>query len=250
MFRWSPLLCCLILTGCTAHPARNDCTVTSPKEALLATQEQAILPARVSEDELSQLLRTEPLCRIGLQSVTQEQSSDGNAVLHISYSICPDELKYQKQLLAQYAAEWSANVISDPPSERVLTAYTRVCAACCYDGSGAEPDSAYGALIVQKAVCGGYAEAFLLLCRAAEIPCMIVTGTAQGIMHEWNLVALDGQWYHVDCCWDDIRQDHGCFLRSDAEMASERDWDRASYPAADGEAYRYEQIAAAISMHG
>ena len=37
----------------------------------------------------------------------------------------------------------------------------------------------------------------------AGIRCIPVTGQAGGDSHIWNMVCLDGQWYHVDTTWDD-----------------------------------------------
>ncbi len=53
------------------------------------------------------------------------------------------------------------------------------------------------------AVCRGYAEAFQLLMEALDIECQIVTGYAENTTHAWNIVKLDGQWYHVDTTFDD-----------------------------------------------
>ena len=45
-------------------------------------------------------------------------------------------------------------------------------------------------------------------------------------MHQWNMVCIDGTWYHVDVTWDDPTPDQGThgevsrehFLRSDDSM--------------------------------
>ena len=34
-------------------------------------------------------------------------------------------------------------------------------------------------------------------------------GTADEIDHAWNLVELDGKWYHLDATWDDPMPDQG-----------------------------------------
>lgn len=64
-------------------------------------------------------------------------------------------------------------------------------------------DNAYGALIDGVAVCEGYARAFLYLCSSVGIPCELVSGVADGVQHMWNMVYLNGQWYHIDLTWDD-----------------------------------------------
>ncbi len=63
--------------------------------------------------------------------------------------------------------------------------------------------TAYGCLVEKKAICSGYAAAFQLLMNRLEIPCFRVTGTADGVPHEWNVVTVDQKSYHVDLTWDD-----------------------------------------------
>lgn len=38
-----------------------------------------------------------------------------------------------------------------------------------------------------------------------EVECITVYGTpnSSGVEHSWNQVKLDGDWYCVDCAWDD-----------------------------------------------
>ena len=85
--------------------------------------------------------------------------------------------------------------------------------------------TANGALLDGVAVCSGYAKAYEALLTAAGIPCETISGYANG-SHAWNLVQIDGAWYHVDTTWDDpapdkqgyVRYDY--FLKSDAYMRS------------------------------
>ena len=49
-------------------------------------------------------------------------------------------------------------------------------------------------------VCQSYSEAYRKLCRAAGVPCEIVT--ASGMGHEWNEIQIGGAWYEVDVTWD------------------------------------------------
>lgn len=61
--------------------------------------------------------------------------------------------------------------------------------------------SARGILVSKKGVCSGYAYAYRILMKEYGIPCIIVDSTAMN--HAWNMIKLGGQWYHVDCTWDD-----------------------------------------------
>ena len=63
--------------------------------------------------------------------------------------------------------------------------------------------NAYGAIADKKAVCEGYAKAYQYLLRKLGIQSYIVTGTSKEQNHGWNLVKLDGKYYHVDVTWDD-----------------------------------------------
>ena len=91
---------------------------------------------------------------------------------------------------------------------------------------------AEGALLKGTAVCSGYAKAYEAMLDAAGIPNETITGYAGGY-HAWNLVQVDGQWYHVDTTWDDPTTQGGdyirytYFLKSDKVMASRshRDWE-------------------------
>lgn len=64
------------------------------------------------------------------------------------------------------------------------------------------PYSAYGALIEQYAVCDGYARALQILGKLAGLDMFYVVGHTS-IAHAWNLIRLDGVYYHVDATLDD-----------------------------------------------
>jgi hypothetical protein len=75
---------------------------------------------------------------------------------------------------------------------------------CATDSAGT-PDifsnTIYGALVNKKALCEGYAKAFSYLCNLAGIENCIVGGEINQ-PHMWNMVKLDGNWYHVDVTYD------------------------------------------------
>ena len=87
--------------------------------------------------------------------------------------------------------------------------------------------TATGALVNHIAVCAGYARAYQALLTEAGISSYYVTGTtASNGAHAWNIVQIDGEWYHVDTTWDDPVPDaqgrlcYTYFLRSDKYMRS------------------------------
>lgn len=58
-----------------------------------------------------------------------------------------------------------------------------------------------GVFLKHKAVCGGYANTYSVLLQRAGIDSYVVSSGE--LNHAWNLVSIDGSWYHVDCTWDD-----------------------------------------------
>lgn len=79
--------------------------------------------------------------------------------------------------------------------------------------------TAYGALVEHKAVCQGYALAFQVLMERLGIDSLFVSSEAMN--HAWNLVRFGGDWYHVDCTWDDPVPDQAGAVEYDAFMVSD-----------------------------
>lgn len=88
-----------------------------------------------------------------------------------------------------------------------------------------EESHSYGALVNRKAVCDGYAKAYKYILERLGIPSVIVSSDSMN--HAWNMVRVDGKYYHVDATWDDPVRDsigqvmHSNFLRSDAGIREE-----------------------------
>ena len=80
--------------------------------------------------------------------------------------------------------------------------------------------AADGVLVKGAGVCQSYAEAYKLLLDKAGIESKVLSGKGHGEGHAWNLVKIDGQWYHVDCTWDDP---------NDSGEASVSGWERTYY---------------------
>lgn len=85
-------------------------------------------------------------------------------------------------------------------------------------------NSGYDIVVEGSAVCAGYALAYQDLLQRAGIECRIVTSAE--MEHAWNLVCIDGNWYHADLTWDDPSPNsaglvsHDFFLLTDAEISA------------------------------
>lgn len=99
---------------------------------------------------------------------------------------------------------------------------------------------AIGILKHGKAKCSGYTNLTGLLLKEAGIENKYVGGYVKTLTrvqgHAWNLVKLDGKYYHLDTTWnDDDTNTNKYFLVSDDYMkknAYPRTWSTSTYPAA------------------
>lgn len=102
--------------------------------------------------------------------------------------------------------------------------------------------SAAGVLFFGRGVCQSYADAYAMLLSAVGIPHTQVTSSSMD--HTWNMLLLDGDWYHVDCTWDDPtgggQENHLYFGLSDELMRQDHTWESPEYyPSANGTRYQY-----------
>lgn len=66
----------------------------------------------------------------------------------------------------------------------------------------------YGALVLKRCVCEGYAKALQYLLTEAGLENIIITGNATNSdgkteNHAWNYVNINEKWYAIDSTWDD-----------------------------------------------
>ena len=112
-------------------------------------------------------------------------------------------------------------------------------------GEGSDEYTAYGVLMNHEGVCSGYTQAFQLFMKLNGIENKIVLGEADGVSHSWNLIFLDGDWYHVDTTWDDPVPDeenrhvYAYYNVTDEDMEASHSWKKEDYPKAEGTKYNY-----------
>lgn len=136
-----------------------------------------------------------------------------------------DERVYEEAL-----AELIAETFMDgmEPWQQLLNIHEYIITHCTYDSTTS--NNSYSALVDGKTACYGYSRLFLEIMERIGIPCKIVIAedAGNGLGHAWNVVQLDGEWYHIDLTWDDPtgcprygfgKHDH--FLKSDADFLTE-----------------------------
>lgn len=154
-----------------------------------------------------------------LPSMAQSLDEEVNSYL----SECPEGSEYEKAL-------WVHDRIVE---NTVFDSDTLFYAQSIEDDSHFDyAYTSYGALVLHKAVCAGYARAYQLIMNRMGIECGYVTGNAinshgETESHAWNYIRLDGQYYFTDVTWDDPvdenykdsgRLGHDFFCLSSADM--------------------------------
>jgi len=163
------------------------------------------------------------------------------------YSYIP-EYSYEQQEIEEMMADFNSAVkeITDVIDNENMTdleiavyVHDRLAYMAEYDYEnyieGAVPrisHTAYGILVNKVGVCQGYAGAYKHILNLYDIECEPVTSKV--LNHMWNIVKLNGEYYHVDITWDDPvepeadgyydilgRVTHNYLLRTSEYMAGE-----------------------------
>lgn len=103
--------------------------------------------------------------------------------------------------------------------------------------SSQEGASPYGALKYHNAVCVGYATTFRLFMQMLDIECKVIHN--KDMYHSWDLVKLDGHWYHVDVYSDAGVGNYANFNSNDYIQSMQQEWDKDYFPASDSLEYNY-----------
>ncbi len=158
----------------------------------------------------------------GRISVAFKKSSPENGYAYEAFQIENNRTEWEDiiDLLTTRAAKEATDF------QKALLLHDELCARVVYtDGDESSLYTAYGALVNGQAVCEGYAKAYAVLCRKIGLSCRTVSGTSKGVGHLWNMVKLDGKWYHVDVTWDDLRKEplHTYFGLTDKQILIDHD---------------------------
>lgn len=139
----------------------------------------------------------------------------------VEYIITKDEYPAQRDEIAQAAQRVIAG-LSNPEDEwqTELEIHDYIVDNCRYELS--EPklvcSSVYGVLVNGYAACEGYSRTAKLLFDEVGIESAMVSGISKSFdgiegPHMWNAVKINGDFYYLDCTWDDPITDEGKDVR-------------------------------------
>ena len=91
-----------------------------------------------------------------------------------------------------------------PDYGRIKSVYEYLIDTVEYNAGAPDNQCVQSALLNHQSVCAGYAKAFQYICHRMGYFCTYVTGSIRGGGdHAWNIVRIDGNYYHVDVTWGD-----------------------------------------------
>lgn len=166
------------------------------------------------------------------------QGYDGNVnvvTFALDYLATKDQESYVNQKVTSILSTIIKSSMNDDDKEKAIHDY--IVKNVTYDQSYSYY-SAYDALSRGTAVCQGYALLAYKMLKQAGLNVKIVTGSAGGESHAWNLVEIRSKWYQLDCTWDDPVPDIGAisydyYNINDTQMNVDHTWNKANYPQAN-----------------
>lgn len=136
-----------------------------------------------------------------------------------------DNADQEEQMDAAVSALLAQLSPSGTDYQKIRTVYDYITANITYDYTNLNDDtyllkySPYAALVNKTAVCQGYAGLLYRLALEMGVSCRMITGTANGGGHAWNIIGLDGSYYNVDATWDAGLTDDTWFLLTDSNFS-------------------------------
>ncbi len=160
--------------------------------------------------------------------------------IKLTYCYTQDEMKKCQEKIDAATKSFLTSVTDTMSDyEATLHIYENIIKLVDYDSIGLDkqtqiddatvPDdlrSIYGVFVNKKAVCAGYAKALQYLLNKCGIECVYVTSET----HAWNVIKLEGDYYHMDVTWGDGTDtkkekeqisaiNYDCFCLTTAEVA-------------------------------
>lgn len=131
--------------------------------------------------------------------------------LYMTYMYSESEYDEKLQIWEETIDEMLDGIIGNDSLtdiQKALLIHDRIIVHCEYDYKnyldGTLPRKSYsesGVLIDGRAVCQGYAEAYMYLLELVGIDSILCSSDA--LDHVWNIVYIDNEGYYVDVTWDD-----------------------------------------------
>ncbi len=124
------------------------------------------------------------------------------------------KISENKKLIDSAVSSYVSVLSGKGTYEKIKGAHDMLIERTSYKSGSGNAHNVWGVFIGNEAVCEGYAKAFQLIMQKLGITCYLVHGKSGGVDHVWNLVSVDGKYYHIDLTLDDPVLKNGTSITS------------------------------------
>lgn len=118
------------------------------------------------------------------------------------YTMTKKERRQLQHQIDGIVEAWLAGIsINDTDYEKAKYVYELLALNTEYVENAINSQNIVSVFIGQQTVCQGYASAVQYLLGQLGVQSVIVSGTARGEPHAWNLICLEGEYYYMDATW-------------------------------------------------
>lgn len=133
---------------------------------------------------------------------SKKQGGTLQLTYYITYLSTPQKEKVVDAEVKKIAKQIFTAGMSDFQKVKAVNDYIVLNTEYSYNTKGS-PYMVHTLLTEGKAVCQAYALLAYRLLQEIGMDVYYVTGMAGGEYHAWNMVKVDGKWYHLDTTWND-----------------------------------------------
>ncbi|MDR2590445.1 MAG: hypothetical protein LBC71_05620 [Oscillospiraceae bacterium] len=175
-----------------------------------------------------------------------EEGIDRIYEIKFIYIESADMMQLFAENLALYVRRNAERAVGDTDAEILLSLVENLMASTSFDIGAASAISvhgaqnfaatAFGALVQGNAVGEGFAMAFKALCDELGFNSIVVLGGLNDLVHAWNIIYLEGDYYHIDVSMCVENGLEIAFLKTDADFEEMGyTWDRENTVRCEGE---------------
>ena len=134
--------------------------------------------------------------------------------VRLMYNMSKDDYDERMSELESFFDELKITLEGKSDLEKEKYIYAYIFENCIYDEAYSLSGSAYGTLIDNRGRCEGFCKSFMWCMRELGNNCICVSGVpkwdsnALYSLHSWNIVEIDGNYYHLDITADKVHREH------------------------------------------
>lgn len=118
------------------------------------------------------------------------------------YIYSEEQIQERQKMIDNYVQQCQQGLPADADDyQKVKYVYEYLIHNTEYNVKAEESQNICSVFIQRESVCMGYALAMQYLLDRFQVTNIVVSGTADGESHAWNLVKMDGDFYYVDATW-------------------------------------------------